>query len=40
MTQMNAETTVEAKEAFERIAKTNGVKIEHYHSNNGLFDTK
>ena len=40
MTKMNAETTVEAKNAFERIAKSHGVTIEHYHSDNGLFDTK
>jgi hypothetical protein len=40
MTKMNAETTVEAKNAFEQIAKSHGVTIEHYHSDNGLFDTK
>ena len=40
MTKMNAQTTVEAKEAFERIARTNGATVHHYHSDNGLFDTK
>jgi hypothetical protein len=34
------ETTVEAKLAFERVAEAHGVKIKHYHSDNGLFDTK
>lgn len=40
MTKLNAETTVEAKNAFERIAKSHGVTVNHYHSDNGLFDTK
>ena len=40
MTEMNAEATVEAKRAFERMAATHGVKVQHYHSDNGLFDTK
>ena len=39
MTVMNAEATVEAKEAFERIAESHGVQIKHYHCDNGLFDT-
>jgi hypothetical protein len=36
----NAETTVEAKLAFERVAASHGVSIKHYHCDNGLFDTK
>ena len=40
MTKLNAETTVEAKRAFERLAQSHGVTIRHYHSDNGLFDTK
>jgi hypothetical protein len=39
-TSMNAEETVEAKLAFERIASSHGVTIQGYHANNGLFDTK
>jgi hypothetical protein len=37
---MNTETTVEAKLAFERLSSSHGVTIGHYHSDNGLFDTK
>jgi hypothetical protein len=37
---MNAETTVKAKLAFERVSSSHGVIIRHYHSDNGLFDTK
>lgn len=40
MTKMDAESTVEAKHAFERLAESHGVRIRHYHSDNGLFDTK
>ena len=40
MTKLNAETTVEAKRAFERVAQSHGMTIRHYHSDNGLFDTK
>ena len=39
-TSMNAEETVEAKLAFERIASSHGVTIQGYHADNGLFDTK
>ena len=39
MTEMNAKSTVTAKEAFERISKSHGVKVRHYHCDNGLFDT-
>jgi hypothetical protein len=38
--QANAATTVEAKLAFERVAASHGVTVKHYHSDNGLFDTK
>ena len=37
---MNTETTVEAALAFERITNSYGVHIQHYHCDNGLFDTK
>ncbi|MEM7283838.1 MAG: reverse transcriptase domain-containing protein, partial [Pseudomonadota bacterium] len=40
MTKMNADTTVKAKSAFERLASSHGVHISHYHADNGLFDTK
>ena len=40
MTEINAETTVEAKRAFERILNKHKVKAKHYHGDNGLFDTK
>lgn len=40
MTQMDGASTVEAKHAFERLAQAHGVKVQHYHSDNGLFDTK
>jgi hypothetical protein len=32
-----AAETVEAKQAFERYAKTHGVRISHYHADNGNF---
>ena len=34
----DAEKTVEAAQAFERIAKSHGVIIHHYHAYKGLFD--
>ena len=37
---MDAEATVKAKEAFERIASEHGTTVKHYHADNGLFDTK
>ena len=40
MTEMNAETTVEAKLSFEHVCNAHGVRVVHYHANNGLFDTK
>jgi hypothetical protein len=40
MIKMNAETTAEAKLAFERVAASYGATVRHYHSDNGLFDTK
>jgi hypothetical protein len=36
----SAEETVEAKHAFERLAASHGVKVEHYHADNGIFDSK
>jgi hypothetical protein len=33
----NTDETVEAKVAFERFANANGVKILHYHADNGVF---
>ena len=34
----NAEETLDAKEAFERYAYQHGVKILHYHADNGRFN--
>jgi hypothetical protein len=34
---MNASKTIEAKEAFERWSASHGVKIKHYHADNGHF---
>ena len=39
MIKLDADSTVEAKQAFERVANEHGVRIKHYHSDNGLFDT-
>ena len=38
MTEMNAEATVKAKQAFEQVSAAHNVKIRHYHADNGLFD--
>ena len=38
--EMNAETTIEAKLAFERACNSHGFRVVHYHSDNNLFDTK
>ena len=36
-----ADATVEAKESFERLAESHGVRVQHYHADNGIFaDTK
>ena len=40
MTEMNATSTVKAKEAFENLAHSHNVRIRHYHCDNGLFDTE
>ena len=40
MTEMNAATTVAAKQAFERLLHSYGVTVKSYHADNGLFDTK
>ena len=40
MTETNAETMVKAKLAFERVYNAYGVRVVHYHADNGLFDTK
>ena len=40
MTEMNAASTVEEKEAFERLSHSYNVPVKHYHCDNGLFDTK
>ena len=34
---MTAEETVQAKEAFERYAKSHQVTVKHYHADNGIF---
>ena len=36
MTDMNAEATVEAKQAFERLTGQHDIKIQLYHTGNGL----
>ena len=40
MTEINVEATVEAKLAFERVCNAHGVRVTHYHADNGLFETK
>jgi transposase InsO family protein len=35
-----AKETIESKEAFERLAKSKGVYIQHYHADNGIFKAK
>ena len=40
MKEMNAKATVEAKLAFERVCNDHGVRVTHYHADNGLFDTR
>lgn len=40
MTELNAESTVKAKQAFERLSRSYNIKVRHYHADNGLFDTK
>lgn len=40
MTKMDGDATVEAKLAFERVLNSHGVRVQHYHADNGLFDTK
>lgn len=40
MSEMNAEATVDAKRAFERVCAKHGVVVRHYHADNGLFDTQ
>jgi hypothetical protein len=40
MIKMDAESTVEAKLAFKCLSSSHGVSILHYHSDDGLFDTK
>ena len=37
---MNAESTVKAKLTFEQVCNAHAVRVVHYHSDNGLFDTK
>jgi len=36
----SADETIEAKQAFERFASEHGVKIEHYHCDNGIFASR
>ena len=36
----NADETLDAKEAFERFAYQHGVKIKHYHADNGRFNER
>jgi hypothetical protein len=37
MTRLTSQETIDAKQAFEHFAKQHGVKILHYHCNNGRF---
>jgi hypothetical protein len=37
MTRLTSEETFEAKRAFEHFAKQHGIRILHYHCNNGKF---
>eukprot|EP00956_Cyclotella_meneghiniana_P034451 scaffold105063_cov38-Cyclotella_meneghiniana.AAC.1 len=37
MTSMSSDQTIEAKQAFERFANDHGLKIKHYHCDNGRF---
>ena len=40
MTEMNAESTVEATLVLERMVHSYSVKVQNYHSDNEFFDTK
>jgi hypothetical protein len=33
----SAKETIESKKAFEAMARRNGIRIEHYHADNGIF---
>jgi Reverse transcriptase (RNA-dependent DNA polymerase) len=35
-----ATETIEAKRAFERYSKSHGILVQHYHADNGIFETK
>jgi hypothetical protein len=37
MTSLNGDETIEAKQAFERFAAAHGVRVQHYHADNGRF---
>ncbi len=39
-TTLNSSDTVKAKLAFETTATQHGIKIKHYHADNGLFSSK
>ena len=39
MSRIDAESTVEANMEFEIIFDSYGVRVPHYHSDNGMFDT-
>ena len=39
MIDMNDEETLQAKQAFERVAASHNVTVKHYHCDNGLFDS-
>jgi hypothetical protein len=40
ITKLDADSTVEAKLAFEQVSASRGVLVKRYHADNGLFDTK
>ena len=40
MSELNGETTVKSKQAFERLVALHRINIKHYLADNGLFRTK
>ena len=38
--QISGESTVEAKHTFERVRESHSITVQHYHSGNGIFETK
>ena len=40
MTTLDAKLTTEAKEALERLSLSHGVKVQHSHANNDIFNAR